>query len=117
MTRKSTRAEWQRRVEAWKASGLSAREYGRKAGLNAKTLYFWQWKLGAESKEAPSTASSAAAAGEIDSSCFLEVSSVDVGKSEESFEVVLRSGHRVLVPVNFDDGALSRLVATLEVRP
>lgn len=36
------------------------------------------------------------------------------GRSGPDFEVVLTSGRRILVPVDFEDGALRRLVQVLE---
>jgi transposase-like protein len=36
---------WLKRVERWKDSGLSAREFAAEVGINAQTLSYWRWKL------------------------------------------------------------------------
>lgn len=45
---RSNRAEWAKRVERWKDSGLTAKEYAAETGLNASTLSYWKWRLGSE---------------------------------------------------------------------
>jgi hypothetical protein len=42
---RASRAEWAMRVERWKASGLTAKEFAAETGLKASTLTFWSWKL------------------------------------------------------------------------
>jgi hypothetical protein len=41
----TSRDEWGKRVERWKDSGLTAEQYARELGINAKTLQFWKYKL------------------------------------------------------------------------
>lgn len=45
---KATREDWVKRVERWKDSGLTAREYAMEIGVNVNTLQHWGWKLKAE---------------------------------------------------------------------
>jgi hypothetical protein len=47
------REEWRTRVERWRDSGLTAREFAAETGINAGTLQFWSYKL---RKADPSTA-------------------------------------------------------------
>ena len=42
---KRTRAEWQRHVAAWRASGATSKAYAAEHGLKAKTLLWWSSKL------------------------------------------------------------------------
>lgn len=42
----NTRELWSKRVERWKDSGLSAREFASEMGINPHTLSYWRWKLG-----------------------------------------------------------------------
>ena len=37
--------EWAKRVERWKDSGLTAKEFAAQCGLKASMLSYWQWKL------------------------------------------------------------------------
>jgi transposase-like protein len=39
------RNEWKRRVQRWKDSGPTAKEFAAETGINAGTLQFWRHKL------------------------------------------------------------------------
>jgi hypothetical protein len=41
----SSKAEWAKRVEAWVASGKSAREFFDGRDYSAKSLQWWGWRL------------------------------------------------------------------------
>ena len=45
---RASRADWAKRVERWKDSGLTAKEFAAETGLNASTLSYWKWRLGVE---------------------------------------------------------------------
>lgn len=45
----ATRSVWQKRVEQWKSSGMSAAEFAERHGWRARQLYWWSWKLGTSS--------------------------------------------------------------------
>jgi transposase len=98
------RAEWSKQIALWRKSGLTAREYAAKAGLNPGTLQFWKYTLGKESR-LPS--------GKGPEFPLIEVRSSATG--DDRFEVDLAGGHRVRVPGTFDGDALRRLIAVLEV--
>jgi hypothetical protein len=36
-------SEWRRRIEAWKASGQTATEFGARHGIDSRQLYWWSW--------------------------------------------------------------------------
>jgi len=40
-----SRTTWAKHVSAWKADGLSAREYAARHGMPMSTLKWWSWKL------------------------------------------------------------------------
>ena len=42
---RASREQWSERIAAWDASGLSCREFARRAGVNENTLSWWRWKL------------------------------------------------------------------------
>lgn len=123
------REVWAKRVERWSDSGLTAKEYAAETGLNANTLTHWKWRLGAEARRrqrAPRPI--------VEAVQFVEVTPpAGVAKApgppasvapppapaptiiDEPLEVILRDGLRIRVPVQFDPGALRRVVAALEL--
>lgn len=101
------REEWAKRVERWKDSGLTAKEFAAELGINAGSLQQWAYQLKkravggkretAEHQPAPR---------------FVEVTPpVAV---PQGFDV--RVGRfTVAVPGGFDEGNLLRLLETLKV--
>jgi hypothetical protein len=116
----SSRALWAKRVERWKDSGLTAKEFAAEVGINAGTLSHWSWRLGRESRSTPRKRPAQAAKKKSarkpspDPVQFIEVSPPQV--TEGRFEIELRRGHRVFVPACFDAKALQQLVDVLEAR-
>jgi hypothetical protein len=101
---RDARATWAKRVERWRASGLSAGEFAAEIGVNARTLTYWKWKLG--QSEAHDESSRRAEFVEVEApTCEAAVC--------EQLEVVLESGVVVRVPARFDADALRRVVAAL----
>jgi transposase len=100
------RARWTERVEQWKRSGLTAREYAARTGLNAGTLSYWKWRLSRDARapKAPVRARKRRA-GEP---TLVELTPVSV--VDERVEIELSNGHRLRVPARLDAQALSRLV-------
>ena len=45
MAVKAGRAVWAKRVERWKESGLTAKEFATEIGVNPRTLSHWKWML------------------------------------------------------------------------
>ena len=43
---RASREIWAKRVERWKDSGLSAKEFAAELDVSPKSLMFWKWKLG-----------------------------------------------------------------------
>lgn len=99
---KATREEWKRRVERWRASGLTAASFAAREGLNAGTLRWWSSQLGRE-VEAPS---------------FVDVTRLVLPRSQPpaSVEVVIRDAVSVRVQPGFDAELLRAVVAALELR-
>lgn len=124
------REVWAKRVERWSDSGLTAKEFAAETGLNANTLMHWKWRLGAEVRRRQRAARPVVAAAH-----FVELTPPAVAETVpavaapvaetsapattaaagEPLEVVLREGLRIRVPVQFDAGALRRVVAALEL--
>ena len=116
---KADRVEWTKRVERWRDSGLSAKEFAAETGLKASTLSYWKWRLKSEGKPAPRSTSLATTTArkkaQGQSLSFVEVARGAIATSR--FDVELRHGVVVRVPMDFDTEALGRLLAVLEQRP
>lgn len=99
MATRETRAV---RVREWRRSGLTAAAFAEREGINAGTLTWWSSKLGRSAvvRARPPV---------------LEVK-VAARESPSSLEVVLGSGVRVAVPVDFDEATLGRLLSVLGER-
>jgi transposase-like protein len=112
-----TRELWWKRVERWKDSGLSAREFASEMGINAQTLSYWRWRLGKKAAKAPEKRKATAFVEVVaEPAAELATRVVERGQREEHpepLEIVLRDELRIRVPVHFDADALRRVVATL----
>jgi transposase-like protein len=112
MDGRASRDEWQKRVDRWKESGLTAKEFASETGINAGTLQFWRYKL---KKRELKARSQRATGGETSIlSSIVEVRPTVVAAAESRFEIELGNGRRVHVPSVFDAGALKALLAILD---
>jgi transposase-like protein len=105
------RDEWQKRIQRWKDSGLTAKEFAAETGVNAGTLQFWRYKLKRGVRSAAPTKRKAASA-EILAS-LVEVRA-PVAAVDQRFEIELGNGRRVRVAGGFDAETLRALIAVLE---
>jgi hypothetical protein len=99
----ASRETWASRVERWRASGDTARQFARRAGLKASTLLWWSSQLGREnpsSKPAPVT--------------FVELPRT--ASAVEAIEIVLETGVQVRVPVGVDPATLRCVLDALQER-
>lgn len=107
----SKRATWAKRVEQWKRSGLTAKQFAARAGLNAGTLSYWKWRLGKEAREGKPSGTALAKRGEPVS--FVEVSPLPVATGRLEVGV---GRYTVAVEHGFDTGALDQVLDVLEAR-
>jgi transposase len=111
---------WERRVERWRRSGLSARQFAAREGVRASTLTWWRWRLGQEAPSAESSRRGAGIARAFAPTHFVELIATSQAGAERdgsgSFEVKLSSGYRVRIDDGFSGEALTRLLDVLEVR-
>lgn len=99
---RESREVWVERVQAWKRSGLSARNFADETGVKVHRLTWWRSRLLRE------TAGAAAA---VEPLAFVEVDHEDArANSANPFVVELRSGERIIVPASFDSEALRHLL-------
>lgn len=106
------REEWQKRVQQWKDSGLTAKEFAAETGINAETLQFWRYKLRHGGRRSARTKTKAAS-DEILAS-LVEVHAPTVVSVDQRFEIELGNGRRLRVGGSFDAAALRALIAVLE---
>jgi hypothetical protein len=111
--KRARREIWAKRVERWAKSGLGARQYAAATGLNANTLLYWRWQLGAGPGRAKRATPARAGFVEI---VACETAPPARAETALPFEVVLASGLTVRVPTSFEVAALRRLVGALEAR-
>jgi hypothetical protein len=118
---RASRAEWEKRVQRWKDSGLSAKEYAAETGLNATTLANWHWKLSpgaatadAENEPGPTRITKIAPTSAVSAARFVEVRGPAPDVEVAPLELVMSRGIRLRVPTGFDEATLIRLVRAVE---
>ncbi len=118
---RTNRAEWAKRVERWKDSGLSAKEYAAETGVKASTLSYWSWRVraSAESRRDRPRRKAAAARGPVAADArsgqFVELeAAAPVSAQQPTLELVLSGGLLVRVGAGFDEATLTRLVRAVE---
>jgi transposase len=112
-----SRAVWVKRVERWKDSGLSAKQFASETGVSAQSLTFWRWKLRRDGRttergDVPSARKTKHNAASGPTFMQLLPTSREV-KASTMLEVVLANGLAVRVSPQFDDAMLLRLVTLL----
>lgn len=102
MARSKKQNEWAKRVEGWERSGLTQKEFAEREGLNSRTLSWWRSRLAREEIiEEPQPT-------------FVEVLVPAVIDNPAAVEVVVRGSVRVVVPINFDENTLRRVLRLVE---
>lgn len=115
---RTKREAWAKRVERWKASGLTAVEFAARHGLAATSLKWWKWRLGTPDRKGAakrhrSRALARTTAERMSPLTFVEMSAVVRG---EPLELVLPNGLGIRVPTGFDTETLERLLDVLSKR-
>ncbi len=114
---RESREVWSKRVERWRESGLSIKEFARELGINAHTLAGWRWRLRAVERSGATPHGSdpsrrrGGAKRERPPIELIEIVRDPAG--EHPFEVTSASGWTVRVPAHFDGEALRRLLSVL----
>jgi len=99
------RQEWVERVDRWRRSGMTAKQFAASMGVNAGTLAHWSWRLGREQRTLKTRPAASQRA-------LVEI--VTGATGDDRFELVVGNGRRVHVPASFDAAALVRLLTVLE---
>src|SRR5690242_12154567 len=116
MSEKATRETWAKRVERWKDSGLSAREFASELGISEPSLKWWKWKLAAEASGAPTHERKRRRTIETEKPTVTFVEVPRAASRRPSIEIVLPSRIRVRLCNEFDASALERVLGVLEAR-
>jgi hypothetical protein len=103
--------EWQKRIERWRESGLTADQFATELGINAGSLRFWGYKLNKAKRTAAALVPAPRNRRVEPATAFVEVRSA---VSQSSFELELGNGRRLRVPNGFEPEALERLLELLE---
>lgn len=105
------RAEWQKRIERWKDSGLSAEQFAAELGINVGTLRYWKYSFDKASRSSATPKITPARPKVAD---FVEVQ--PAAAPAATFELELGSERKLRIPAHFEVAALERLLAVLERR-
>jgi transposase-like protein len=105
-----SREEWAKRVERWKDSGLTAKEFASELGVNPRSLVFWKWQLGKAVAKAPRETSAPSRSRSTTTLPLVELSSAP---TSSHFELELGGARRLTNPSTFDADALRRLISVL----
>jgi len=107
----ATRQEWAARIQQWRRSGQTARDFARAHGFNHNTLMHWSWRLGAQSQsDAPRRAPRRRT--RSSQPTFVEILAQPV--AEGCFELELAGGKRLRIPPRFEAKSLTLLLQVLE---
>lgn len=115
---RESRETWSKRVERWKDSGLTAKEFAAEVGIKQHSLTWWRWRLASSAESSPKSTrkpgrprrSSLATTAPV---TFVELPATGAA---EPLEVVLPSSLRIRVPAGFDAATLRRLLEALDAR-
>lgn len=114
----TSRAEWAKRVERWKQSGLTAEAFASELGINSGTLKYWKYVLG---RAARGGGAKRCAGPRCRKPKFVEVTAAaaaETAKTGASPSLLLETpgGYRVVVPEQFKTEHLAQVLQALESR-
>lgn len=112
----ASRAEWAKRVERWRDSGLTVKQFAAETGLKASTLTYWKWKLRSSASDADFITSGEHHTVNHDDRTlksvapkFVEMESVRTA-APAPVEIVIDGRLTLRVPIGFDEETLSRVL-------
>lgn len=110
----TSRAEWQKRIERWRDSGLSAEQFAAELGINAGTLKYWKYRIGKDARDGVAAGQKPAPSKAPRAASLVEVQATMLTSSP--FVLELGQDRRLQIPSQFDASALERLLPLLERR-
>jgi hypothetical protein len=110
---RTPREVWAKRVERWRASDLTAKEFAAEIGVNDRTLTYWKWILG---KEAAARPPARRRRGGEDVVKFTELAVEPTAlMSGSPIEIVVEQGLVIRVDRQFDEDTLRRVLGVVRV--
>ena len=113
---RESREVWAKRVERWRDSGLTAKEFAAETGIQPGRLAYWKWRLSPKVAERECPAALPTATSFVEVVAPAAMTPAPVSEPAEPLEIVLRDGILVRVPARFDMAALQRVVSALQGR-
>src|SRR5690606_28571312 len=110
---RTRRDTWAKRVARWQASGLTAKQFAAKIGVNPRTLSHWKWVLAKDERGASSGRRGRTKRAPVS---FTEVVIEPAMTGAATIEIVLRGGQVVRVGSLVDEETLRRVLDVLEAR-
>jgi len=115
MSRES-REIWAKRVERWRDSGLTAKEFAAETGIQPGRLAYWKWRLSDKVVRRECAAALPTATSFVEVVAPAPIASGPISEQAEPLEIVLCDGILVRVPARFDMATLQRVVSALQGR-
>ena len=125
--KRATRDEWKRRIDNWRASGMSARSYAQRNGFSQSALYRWSAlfqpetatvKLAIVKTRPPAVLSDAECdvvlASQRPAENKPQPSVISDSSTDRSMDVVALNGRTVRIRPGFDPGLLTAVLSALE---
>ena len=115
---RASREIWAKRVERWKDSGLSAKEFAAEFDVSPKSLMFWKWKLGqlesAKSGSSTGRGKPRTRTARVASHRFVQLMPTSASTPPSTtLELVLRDGLVLRVAPGFDEATLLQVASLL----
>lgn len=110
---RTRRAEWQKRIERWRDSGLTAEQFAAELGINAGTLKFWKYRIGKDAAVGVVAKATPTVRKTPRAESLVEVHAATMVASSP-FVLELGKDRRLQIPSQFDASALERLLSVLE---
>lgn len=121
---RSSGEQWRKRVQRWRSSRKTAREFAERGGFNLATFRHWIYVVGKENRRgegtgkrpAKSLSRSTGSGARVALDSLVELRPSVLG-GDGRLEVQLGNGRVLRVPPHFDLRALKDLIVALEVTP
>lgn len=114
MKASNRREVWSKRVQRWKESGLTAKEFAAELGINHLTLRYWKYRL--SKPQAPPSVPRFVEIPQVHIESAPQPERAPVVAGPGAIEVVLPGGICLRVLPGFDSECLRKIVEVLESR-
>lgn len=104
----TTPEQWTALLHQWERSGQTVKAFAERHGVNVSTFYAWRKRL---APSAPSTTLALVAPRFVE---LQATAAAPAARSRAPFELLLRNGRLLRIPVEFDEGALAKLLVVVE---